>query len=130
MKIPSIMKINKHKRFTYTPRYYDPIKERIDDKMTEERIAQGKEEDPEGLRTGYSVRISDAFSRRERQTRSVGSFRLIFLMGVILVLASYVMYGGESFTIAGVELNYGEYAPYLFGLLIIFYVLFRLKRKI
>ncbi|OJJ16357.1 hypothetical protein BKI52_34265 [marine bacterium AO1-C] len=123
------MKINKHKRFNYTPRYYDPVKERIEEKVTEARIAQGKHEGDEGMRAGYSVRISDAFSRRERQTRSVGSFRLIFLLSVILVLVSYVIYGGENVTIAGVNFNYGEYFPYIFGIVIIGYVYLRLRKK-
>ena len=130
MKIPSIMKINKHKRFNYTPRYYDPVKERIEEKITEARIAQGKEVEDTRGRTGYSVRISDAFSRRERHTRNVGSIRLVFLLSIVLVLASYVMYGGENIQIAGLTLNYGEYFPYVLGIVIVGYIFLRLKRKV
>ncbi|HAS45365.1 MAG TPA: hypothetical protein DCS93_33080 [Microscillaceae bacterium] len=124
------MKINKHKRFNFTPRYYDPVKERIEEKITEARIAQGKEVESSEGRTGYSVRISDAFSRRERQTRSVGAFRLVFLLSIILVLASYVMYGSETIKIAGLSLNYGEYFPYVLGIVIVGYIFLRLKRKV
>ena len=127
MKFPSVMKINKHKRFNYTPRYYDPIKERIDEKIEEARRAHSKDENDR--QAGYSVRISDAFRQRERETRNLGSFRLLFLLAVIVLLTTYVLFGSQEVGIAGIKFNYGEYAPYFLGIVIVGYIYYRVKKK-
>lgn len=127
MRLPTLMKINKHKRFNYTPRYYDPVKERVDEKIEEARRAQGV--DGDDTQAGYSVRISEAFRRRERENRNMGSFRLMFLLAIIVVLATYVIYGSKNVMIAGVQFNYGDYAPYIFGIVIVAYIYFRVKKK-
>lgn len=126
MKIPSLMKINKHKRFNFEPRYYDPIKERIDEKIEQARRENSDSEE----KAGYSARISEAFHNRQRKAQSVGSFRLVFILVLAAVFGTYVLYGEQNFTLAGVKMNYGEFAPFLLLIVAVGYIFVRLRRRI
>jgi hypothetical protein len=125
MRIPSLMKINKHKRFNFEPRYYDPIKERIDEKIAEARRQNGGDE----TQAGYSARISNAFSSRQRKSQDTGITRLFFILVLAGVAFTYIMFGDASFNVAGVKMVYGEFAPFLLVIAAIAYIFFRLKKR-
>jgi hypothetical protein len=91
MKFPSLIRLPRNKRFEVSPRYYDPIKEEI-----EERTRRIKQEMESGNAGEYVPgRISF-----ERKTESVPSTSLIqlgiaALLGIMVV--GWLFYGGQFF---------------------------------
>jgi len=115
MKIPSIFRLPRHQRFDIQPRYYDPIKEEIEEKrkkarrMIELRKKQGL---PAQVRPGD--RIEGAFQRRAPVKDNSTSLRL----GLAAVL-----FGG---TVA--YLYFGNLAIYVtLGVAMLFLVMKRLR---
>jgi len=107
MKLPSIIKIPSYQRFNYEPRYYDPIKEDIEErtKRIKRRLAAEKIED------SSRARLEGVFVRRvEHQDHS--SFLRLFV-GVILFS------GVVGF------LYFGNIAIYLAALVVLGYLVFR-----
>lgn len=73
MKFPSIMRIAKHKRFQFSPRYYNPIKEDIENRtaLIEQDI---KEEDRQQMNADkrsemFRSKLQHSMQRRGRQDR-------------------------------------------------------------
>lgn len=90
-KLPSIVKLPQYRRFEYTPRYYDPVKEEIEQELKKRRMfrkEKGEEETDEKFDT--AVRIKGSFKNyRQRNTSFTGVLRLII---VVLLLSSFVLY--------------------------------------
>lgn len=126
MRIPSLMKINKHKRFNFEPRYYDAVKERIDEKIEQAR----REHDMDAEQAGYSSRISQAFQSRQRKNQNTGVASMVFILILAVIGGTYVMFGSAKLTIGKVTLVYGEFAPFLLGIVAIGYIFLRLKKNI
>ncbi|MDX1314502.1 MAG: hypothetical protein R3356_03285 [Eudoraea sp.] len=72
MKFPSIIKIPSYQRFNYEPRYYDPIKEDIEERRQKYR----KQMDAEGRRRSSRSRIEGSFRRRANVNDNSGFLRL------------------------------------------------------
>ncbi|EAY29539.1 hypothetical protein M23134_00423 [Microscilla marina ATCC 23134] len=125
MKIPSLMKVNKHKRFNFEPRYYDPIKERIDEKIAEVRRENGGDD----TQASYSARISDAFNSRQRKSQGSSTTRLFFIFILAAIGFTYVLFGDAKISIGNIDLPYGEFAPFLLVIAAIGYIFMRLKKK-
>lgn len=86
MKFPSFVKIPQHKRFQFQPRYYDPIREEIQERTERIRFELKNES-----RSGYaSSNISSAF-RRHRKSAPMSKGLIQFLI-VIMLLASFYGY--------------------------------------
>ena len=81
MKIPSFIRLPKNKRFNFEPRYYDPIKEEIEERTS--RIKNEMEEEE-----GYSHRgsISSAFRRKQRQNKQSNVMQFVFVFILVGVL--------------------------------------------
>lgn len=84
-----------HQRYEYKPRFWDPEKEDLKDRL--ERASEEKKGDSEMMKS----RISDHFSRRsskggvapgfrERQVAS-SNFRLVLVLAVIILLTYWVL---------------------------------------
>ena len=106
MKLTSIVRIANHKRFSISPRHYDPIKDEIEQRtsaikreLQEEGILSS---DPEstGLSPGYQSSIRGAF-RKKTKAKSASLFEksglLRLLIFVILLggLGGYLYLGNE-----------------------------------
>ena len=122
MKLPSLFKIPSHQRFNYTPRYYDEIKEDIQERT--ERIRRELEQEGVLERSGneqetgeYKSRISGSFSRRAQYRKSVNRSSLIQFGIFILLMGGFVGY-----------LFYGSDVIYGFLLLVPLYAFLRLKK--
>ena len=84
-RLPSFIKINKHKRFELSPRYYSERKERL-------RRLQEKYEKIDG---DVSIRreFKERWSRNRKLTKSSSSYatvRLVVIMIVLFALAYWV----------------------------------------
>lgn len=114
MKIPSLIKIPGHQRFQMKPRFYDPIKEEVENR---ERliIAEINAEKKKGTYVPGS-RISSAFERQKSKKDNSGILRFLF---VILLFGGTVGY-----------LYFGLMAMYaVFGIGALIIIINRLKRS-
>lgn len=110
MKFPSIFKTASHQRFAIKTRYYDPIKEEIEERTS--RIKKELEE--EGLlaedqkdlsEVGRSTAIKGSFSAyrgiRQRETspfNSTAMIRTLLFLGMVAAAFGYIYLGPVIFT--------------------------------
>ncbi|BDD03117.1 hypothetical protein [Aureibacter tunicatorum] len=115
MKLPSLFKTPKHSRFHFEPRYYDPIKEEIQER-TERIKREMKLTSDEKYKAGQ--RISGSFSRIERNEKQskTEKGRLMIILAVLAGFFGYIWYG--------------DWVLYILGGLVAMYVLLRIKGKI
>jgi hypothetical protein len=132
MKFPQIFRTTQPMRFDIKPRYYDPVKEEIEQRtarIKKELQADGKlpveDGDEEGL-SYYSSSIRGSFTggsqikgRTSSTLHSAGMIRLVIFVLLIVSLFGYIYYGPEAiyillYIVAGISL---------------LFVFFRLKRK-
>ena len=97
MKFPRVSRVPSHRRFHIEPRYYDPVKEEI-----EQRTAQIKEEMEQERRRGgsaHSLRTSfrDARERREAETVRSNMMLGVLLAGMVGFVFTYLEYGNYAF---------------------------------
>ncbi|EMS33086.1 hypothetical protein C943_00363 [Mariniradius saccharolyticus AK6] len=131
MKLPSILRVASPQRFEIKPRYYDPIKEEIEQRtarIKKELQAEGKiplaDEDTEDMT--YSSSIRGAFASgnhiRGRSTslfNSASMLRLVIFMILIAAVFGYIYLGPEAlYTVA-----------YIVGGLALLVIFFRIKGK-
>lgn len=106
MKLPSISKIPKYQKFNYTPRYYDPIKEDL-----EQRTAMIRRDLEANVTSGRQSPLRNAFRRRSVE-RNKSNITQLFL--IILLLGTFFGY-----------IYYGNEVIYLFIVVIPIYILLR-----
>jgi hypothetical protein len=96
MKIPSITKLPKYKRFEFQPRYYDPVKEEIAQKMKEAQMELEAEQN--GEYEGHSKRMRAGFRKRstiERQKTDFSQSFFVLCFSSFFIL--YYKYGNLAF---------------------------------
>ena len=92
MKLPSLIKLPKIKQFNYVPRYYDPIKENI-----QERIVKYKKDQSYDNPIRYKASIFQAFQRSEKKNVRA-SFLQLFFVGLFLgIFLAYFYLGNIVF---------------------------------
>jgi hypothetical protein len=110
MKFPSIFKTASHQRFAIKPRYYDPIKEEIEERTS--RIKRELEE--EGLiesevdnsssyprRSAMKASFSSYRGIKTRDTsvfNSIGVIRTLLFLGMVAAAFGYIYIGPSIFT--------------------------------
>jgi hypothetical protein len=122
MKFPQIFRTAQPMRFDIKPRYYDPVKEEIDQRtarIKKELQADGKlpinEGEEEGL-SNYNSSIRGSFTggspikgRASAALHSAGMIRLVIFVLLIASLFGYIYYGPEAiylllYIVAGISL--------------------------
>lgn len=88
MKIPSLSRIPKYKRFNFEPRYYDPIKEDIQNRT--ERI---KGELKITSKQSHREHIRNAFDQREKREKSSDFMQLVLIVIILLAVGGWLIYG-------------------------------------
>lgn len=86
------MKVNKHKRFSYSPRYYDERKERI--QRIREAYSDKEGNSPSEKQAQVRDRIQSAWQTEKSysQQSRIANVRLIIIL-VALILAVYFILG-------------------------------------
>lgn len=110
MKVPSLTRLPKNKRFNFQPRYYDPVKEEID-----ERTRRIREELDSEASESYRERISTAFRRRSRANKSAGIMQFGFVIMFAGIFFGYIFFG--------------KYILYAFLVFIPFYIWLKFKGR-
>ncbi len=109
MKFPSLSRIPKYKRFNFEPRYYDPVKEDIQNRT--ERI---KGELKINSSQSHHEQLKAAFRIRAKRDKSSD------FMQLLLILILLGAFGGW--------LIYGNVALYFFVPVFLLYIFFRTRK--
>lgn len=110
MRFPSFIRLPRHERFTYEPRYYDPIKEDV-----ERRVSLAKKQHfRESNELGYE-RISAQWKRNERISKKASITQLLILSILICTLVAYFYLG-----------NLGIYI--ILGIFALAYIIFKFRK--
>lgn len=115
MKLPSIIPLPRHQQYKIVPRFYDPIREDIQNRVS--RIKQNMAEEADAERRGifqYQTGIKGTFSRR-RETENLSE--------VLLRLALFVLMFGFLFG----YIFYGPMIIYFGGLFVPAYFIYRFR---
>ncbi len=88
MKFPSLSRIPRHKRFNFEPRYYDPIKEDI-----QNRTARAKVELKYAESEAYRQHIKSAYSTRARRDKSSNFMQLLLILILLGSFFGWIYYG-------------------------------------
>lgn len=111
MKVPSIVRLPKSKKFKFEPRYYDPVKEDVTNRTA--RIEQEMSQTHHAI--GQSG-IPGAFARRERENRNISMLQLVIIVCLFGLTFGFIYYGNAVF--------------YLLWAVVPVYLFFRLKKYI
>ncbi len=88
MKFPSLSRIPKYKRFNFEPRYYDPIKEDIQNRS--QRI---KGELKITSADDYSEHIKSAYKHRANREKSSDFMQLLLMIILLAAFGGWLIYG-------------------------------------
>lgn len=91
MRFPSLIRVPRNKRFTIEPRYYDPIKEEI-----EERTRRIKEE-MENKKSGTYVPGRISFQRKTSSVPNASFLQLIIATVLGGTVVGWFYYGNDVF---------------------------------
>jgi len=111
MKVPSIVRLPRPKKFNFEPRYYDPVKEDVAN-----RTARVKQEMSQTHNELGRINISGSFARRERENRDISLLQLVIIVLLFGLTFGYIYYGNTVF--------------YLLWAVVPVYLFFRLKKFI
>jgi len=119
IKFPSLFgRIPKHQKFSFEPRFYDPVKEEKQER--ENRIRQELENEKNKTVTGYRSRIQGSFhSARKRSSATSSNLKAALIrIGILLFMVLFIM----------AYLQWGSIAFYGFMIFIPFYVWIKFRR--
>jgi hypothetical protein len=92
MKIPSLIRLPKYKRFNLEPRYYDPIKDDVDHRVKRIQYDMGQNEN------AHRSSISGAFTRNlEKREKSSSLLQILIIFVLLGTFAAYLYYGNVVF---------------------------------
>jgi hypothetical protein len=112
MKIPSLSKLPKHKRFNIEPRYYDPVREDVENRISRIRSEMNISEKTDNY---FGSKLSGAFERRRTQAQQSNILQMIIFLFLSAIVVGYLFFGNN--------------VVYLFLILMPVYFYFRFKRK-
>lgn len=110
MRFPSFIRLPRHQKFHYEPRFYDPVKEDLD-----RRISLAKKQIPDDSNDSSRERISAQWKRTERNSQKA-SLRQLFILAILICSVVVYFYFG----------NNGIYA--IIGTLTVAYLVYKFKK--
>lgn len=95
MQIRFFNKNNQHKRFEFTPRYYDERKERLELKKAEYDKIANQNLSPEERRNLLRQQMKENWSRAQgsEKQRSSSNIRILILILILLALGYFIFNG-------------------------------------
>ena len=91
MALPSFFKINKNKKFNFIPRYYDPRKEDLEERIRSVEREMGVKEGEAYRPTIRKGQMTNYFNRKKRKAQKQSNIRLIIIL-LALFLISYFLF--------------------------------------
>lgn len=103
MKLPGLMKKARYQRFHIEPRYYDPVKEDIENRTARIKAELGLSDGDPDL--GYRSQIAGSFRKNMKHATGKGvdqtiTIRLLIMVGLVLMTGGFVYIGTEVFYLA------------------------------
>lgn len=93
MGIPRFIKLPRHKRFSYSPRYWDPEKEEREERVRRIKQEMGIDVPSDPTRTTIRRGSFRQASRNMKVKATKGSnIRLLIILAVLLMLAYLIFY--------------------------------------
>ncbi len=98
MKLPGLMSKSKYQRFHVEPRYYDPIKEDIENRTSRIKAEMGLlDENPD---FGYRSQIEGSFRKNMKHATGSGvdstvMIRLLIMVILVMMVGGFVYVGSE-----------------------------------
>ncbi len=101
MKLPGLIKKPRYQKFHLEPRYYDPIKEDIENRTSKIKAELGLL-DNDNLDAGYRSQIEGSFRKNMKHATGSGVdqtvvLRLIIMIALVFMIGGYVYIGVEIF---------------------------------
>ena len=94
MKFPSIIRLPRHRTFNFSNRYFDPIKDELDERT--ERIKRELQiEGEEGVGSKEEFRASIKFERKQAPVRSASAMQLVIAAGLASLCFGWLYYGND-----------------------------------
>ncbi len=98
MKFPSIIRLPKHRTFNFSARYFDPIKDELDERTQrikrELAMEQNKSVSPEEQ---ASFRASIKFERKQAGVRSASLMQLVIAASLASLCFGWLYFGNDVF---------------------------------
>ena len=91
MALPSFFKINKNRKYNFIPRYYDPRKEDLEERIRSIEREMGVKEGEAYRPTIRKGQMSNYFNWKKRKTQKQSNIRLIIIL-VVLFFISYFLF--------------------------------------
>nr|WKN38755.1 hypothetical protein K4G66_08565 [Tunicatimonas sp. TK19036] len=111
MRIPSLTRLPNYRKFSFEPRYYDPVKEDIEERTSRIKQELRQHSSPS---SGLSSGFHGAFARRASATRSSNMLQAIIMAALFIFIFGYLYFGNDIF--------------YILLLVVPIYVYFRFKQ--
>ncbi|MCA6075571.1 RnfABCDGE type electron transport complex subunit D [Fulvivirga sedimenti] len=99
MKFPSLFRTPRHQRFTMSPRYYDPVKEEMDARVSQikSELKQGGEAEQEReMGIHFQSRITGSFTRRSSRNSTINLMQMAILALLVGTIAGYWYFGNVA----------------------------------
>lgn len=93
MKLPSIIKTPRHQRFHIEPRYYDPVKEEIEQRTAQIKKELELEQKDDSSYGDSSSRIRGAFQTKRARAKGVNIMQGVILLLLVGGLVGYWFFG-------------------------------------
>lgn len=125
----NFIKVPKTKKFTYEPRYFDPVKEDIDArvKIIESQV-KAEKEGKQISEDDYTYRISRAFRSQRTKPKSILDFssnlafvRLIIVFILVAVFYAWLEYGDQIFEVISNSRN-----AWILAILLVAYLAYKI----
>lgn len=110
MRFPSFIRLPRHQKFHFEPRYYDPVKEDL-----ERRVSLAKKQSSGQTNESQNERFSSQWRRNERNEKKASIRQLLIVAFLISSVLAYFYFG-----------NNGIYI--ILAVLFLSYVVFKLRQ--
>ena len=99
------MKVNRHKRFNFKPRYYDERKDRI--KRLKETYSEDSKSTPEEQQLQLRERIQSSWntSKSYSNKAKAANLRLIIILAALILVAYLILGNVDMFTSKVIEIK-------------------------
>lgn len=96
MKLPSLIKLPNHRKFTYEPRFYDPVKEEVEDRADRiRREVEAEAKTSEEQRLKFRAEWQQHSQRQDTESKRSVVSQMIFILLIAFTFVGYIFYGNN-----------------------------------
>ncbi len=96
MKLPALIKLPNHKKFSYEPRFYDPVKEEVEERAENiRREVEAQAKATEEQRVRFRAEWQQHHQRQDVETKRSTISQMIFILLIAFTFVGYIFYGNN-----------------------------------